>query len=287
MSAAGGIGGGGAGGGGGGSGGNGGYYCWYGGNVSENDYPSGGRGYCGKSENGEVDGGEAHTYMEPVHCHNVVGGTGGAGGAAGKSGTGGRLNIFPTATFDGTVANDEKWSVFHAPDSVRYVLSFDSAEPAQVYLGKPSSEISAPVPKRFGKTFNGWFTAANGGGERWFDANGEADFGCYATVGDTTLYASWSDTQGFDPADYRLRADGIGIDGDEVVIPFHAEIPANLDYALDFVKVRSSPTLPIPTTGPAASATLETLEGGGKAMVVPFDPAAPSMFYRLDIDAED
>ena len=64
-------------------------------------------------------------------------------------------------------------------------------------------------------------------------------------------------------------------------------IPANLDYALDFVKVRSSPTLPIPTTGPAASATLETLEDGGKAMVVPFDPTAPSMFYRLDIDVED
>ena len=106
-------------------------------------------------------------------------------------------------------------------------------------------------------------------------------------MGDTTLYASWSDTPGLDPADYRLCADGIGIDGDEVVIPFHAEIPANLDYALDFVKVRSSPTLPIPANGTAASATLETLEGGGMAMVVPFDPTAPSMFYRLDLDVGD
>ena len=174
--------------------------------------------------------------------------------------------------------------VFHAPDSVRYVLSFDSAEPAQVYLGKPFSEISAPVaPKRFGKTFNGWFTAPNGGGERWFDARGEADPACYATADDTTLYASWGDTPGFNAADYRLDATGIGIDGTEVVIPFNAVNPATLDYALDFVKVRSSPTLPIPTDAPETTATLETLEGGGKALIVPFDPTAPSMFYRIDV----
>ena len=118
--------------------------------------------YDGKSGLAVAPGAEVVIFVQE-DCRLYIrgmdgetGGTGGAGGAAGKSGTGERLNIFPTATFEGTVANDEKWGVFHAPDSVRYVLSFDSAEPAQVYLGKPFSEISAPVaPKRFGKTFNG------------------------------------------------------------------------------------------------------------------------------------
>ena len=51
----------------------------------------------------------------------------------------------------------------------------------------------------------------------------------------------------------------------------------------EVVKVRSSPTLPIPTDAPETTATLETLEGGGKALIVPFDPTAPSMFYRIDV----
>ena len=50
-----------------------------------------------------------------------------------------------------------------------------------------------------------------------------------------------------------------------------------------FVQVRSSPTLPIPTDAPETTATLETLEGGGKALVVPFNPTAPSMFYRIEV----
>ena len=50
-----------------------------------------------------------------------------------------------------------------------------------------------------------------------------------------------------------------------------------------FVQVRSSPTLPIPTDAPETTATLETLEGGGKALIVPFDPTAPSMFYRIEV----
>ena len=51
----------------------------------------------------------------------------------------------------------------------------------------------------------------------------------------------------------------------------------------EVVKVRSSPTLPIPADAPETIATLETLEGGGKALIVPFDPTAPSMFYRIDV----
>ena len=51
----------------------------------------------------------------------------------------------------------------------------------------------------------------------------------------------------------------------------------------EVVKVRSSPTLPIPADAPETIATLETLEGGGKALVVPFNPTAPSMFYRIEV----
>ena len=94
-------------------------------------------------------------------------------------------------------------------------------------------------------------------------------------AGDTTLYASWSDTPGFNAADYQLRADGIRLDGDEVVIPFGAVNPGNLDYALEFLKVRSSPTLSIPTDAPETTATVETLESGAKALIVPCNPAAP------------
>ena len=59
--------------------------------------------------------------------------------------------------------------------------------------------------------------------------------------------------------------------------------PANLDYALEFVKVCSSTTLPIPSDAPETTATVETLDKGGKALVVPFNPAAPSMFYRIEV----
>lgn len=59
--------------------------------------------------------------------------------------------------------------------------------------------------------------------------------------------------------------------------------PDNLDYALDFLKVRSSPTLPIPNDAPETSATIKTLENGVKALIVPFSPTAPSMFYRIDV----
>ena len=49
------------------------------------------------------------------------------------------------------------------------------------------------------------------------------------------------------------------------------------------MKVCSSTTLPIPSDAPETTATVEKLDKGGKALVVPFNPAAPSMFYRIEV----
>ena len=99
-----------------------------------------------------------------------------------------------------------------------------------------------------------------------------------------TLYASWSDVPGFDAADYRLRATGIEIGEATVAIPVAAEKEGMLEPALEFAKVRASETLPVPANGPAVSATVQTRGDGSKALVVPRDPDAASMFYRIDVE---
>lgn len=280
-----GIGGGGAGGGAGGSGGNGARYY----NTFDNPalMPCGGIGYGGKSADGERNGGDGwFSSTNPGHAvGDIYGGQRGAAGAAGTNGTGGRLNFFATASFNGTVTDDERYQSFSAPDSVKYVLTFESAGSATVYLGKPLSEISAPVPNRFGKTFDGWYPEENGGGERWFDGDGKADgwVEWYGTVGDVTLYPAWKDVANFNPADYRLDAKGIDVGAASVAIPVGIQKATNLDYALDFVKVLYSTTLPIPDDAPTASMSIETLENGQKVLVIPRDPNVGSMFYRIDV----
>ena len=126
---------------------------------------------------------------------------------------------------------------------------------------------------------------ANGGGGRWFASDGTPDLDCYGTVGDTTLLAAWADAD--NAADFRLRATGIEVGEATVAIPVAAEKEGMLESALEFAKVRASETLPVPASGPAASATVQTRDDGTKALVVPRDPDAASMFYRIDVDVED
>jgi hypothetical protein len=91
----------------------------------------------------------------------------------------------------------------------------------------------------------------------------------------------WTDAD--NAADFRLRATGIEVGDESVAIPVAAEKAGMLAAALGFAKVRASETLPIPTNAPAASATVQTNADGTATFVVPLDPDAASMFYRIDV----
>lgn len=95
----------------------------------------------------------------------------------------------------------------------------------------------------------------------------------------TTLYAAWQDTPGFNAEDFRLDAAGIKIGNTSIAIPLSIQNTANLDYALQFMKVRSSTSLPIPAYAPFETATIETRDGV-KTLVIPYNPAIPSKFFR-------
>ena len=49
-------------------------------------------------------------------------------------------------------------------------------------------------------------------------------------------------------------------------------------------KVRASETLPFPENAPMVEVQVETLGDGSKAFVIPRDPNANSMFYRIDVE---
>ena len=70
--------------------------------------------------------------------NGVDGGKAGAGGAAGANGTGGALYKFSTASFSGSVANDDKATigVSDAPSAVKYDVFFDAGG------GAPQSFVS-------------------------------------------------------------------------------------------------------------------------------------------------
>lgn len=276
----------GIGGGGGGSGGNGGYYCWYlpASAPYPDDYPDGGCGYGGKSENGTGDGKSAtESNYKPAWCSaNVRGGYGGAGGAGGKSGTGGCLYQFEATTLTGLVANDAIYETNIAPASVRYKLTFNSVGTTNVYLGGPVE--SAPVPKSLTKNFVGWYTQKGGFGRRWFDENGQPfDVSCYDVVGDTTLYPVWIGN-GTKLEDYRLSATQIEIGTTGILIPVSAETAAYTEAALEFAKVRASETLPFPENAPVVEVQVETLQDGRKVLVIKRNSNANSMFYRIDVE---
>jgi hypothetical protein len=50
------------------------------------------------------------------------------------------------------------------------------------------------------------------------------------------------------------------------------------------IKGPDAETLPIPTNAPVASATVQTSADGTATLVLPLDPKAGSMFYRIDVE---
>lgn len=88
---------------------------------------------------------------------------------------------------------------------------------------------------------------------------------------------------GFNAADYRLDAAGIEIGENALTIPVSIQNAANLDYALHFMKVCSSTSLPIPVYAPFENVEVEEREGGVKAIVIPVNPNVPSKFYRIEV----
>ena len=180
-------------------------------------------------------------------------------------------------------------TVYIVEESQSSVGKYDGKSVSSVVLGVPLADCIAAtdLPKvapRFGKEFLGWFTEENGAGTKWFNADGTwADTApeLYETVGSTTLHAAWRDMQGFKAEDYKLEPAGITVDGTSLVIPVGIENAANLDYALQFMKVRASTSLPISAYAPFENVEVETREGGVKAIVIPIKPNAPSKFYRI------
>lgn len=182
-------------------------------------------------------------------------------------------------------------TVYIVEESQSSVGKYDGKNVSSVVLGVPLADCIAAtdLPKvapRFGKEFLGWFTEENGAGTKWFNADGtRADTApeFYETVGSTTLHAAWRDMQGFNAENYKLEPAGIAVDGTSLVIPVGIENAANLDYALQFMKVRSSTSLPFPVYAPFENVEVETREGGVKAIVVPINPNVPSKFYRIEV----
>lgn len=291
-----GIGGGGGGGGGGGSGGNGGYYCWLSGESggSESEWPRGASGEGGKSADGTLDGGR-YWPSDSVLKNDVDGGKAGAGGAAGANGTGGALYKFSTASFSGSVANDDKATigVSDAPSAVRYDVFFDAGGGApqsstSVVLGVAVTNCIAaadvPVPTRFGKTFLGWFTEEDGAGTKWFDADGSVANApeIYETVDGTTLYAAWRDE---DLALWRVDLAGIEVGSGSVVLSLKAASAEKFAEAKKHLRVYASPTLPVPETADAIIAAPEIVDNGdgtGTA-TFPLDPDLGAQFYEIGV----
>ena len=191
------IGGGGGGGGGGGSGGNGGLY-WKG---------SGGTGTANKPDGaggqGGWDNGVSSSRTEPDYAQSSSGtkykhgGYRGSGGAKGANGGNGTLYRDSGVTLNATYASATSATTHSA---IEYLLVFDDAQ--RVYEAHTArfgyAYPTAPIPpSRPGWTFNGWFTEKNGGGTKYYNADGTPAAEEWATCGDVTLYASWDMT---DPA---------------------------------------------------------------------------------------
>lgn len=205
------IGGGGGGGGGGGSGGNGGLY-WKG---------SGGTGTINKPDGaggqGGWDNGVSSSRTEPDYAQSSSGtkykhgGYRGSGGAKGANGGNGTLYRDSGVTLNATYASATSATTHSA---IEYLLVFDDAqrvyEAMDVKLGY--AYPAAPIPpSRPGWTFNGWFTEKNGGGTKYYNADGTATAVEWATCSDVTLYASWTLT---DPdAAAAISINGVGLVG--------------------------------------------------------------------------
>ncbi|MBO7174251.1 MAG: InlB B-repeat-containing protein [Spirochaetaceae bacterium] len=76
-----------------------------------------------------------------------------------------------------------------------YQITFDknggtggSNSSSAVYGGTPSS---ITPPSRTGYTFNGYYTKKNGGGDKYFNADGSYAKGTWKETQDVTLYAQW------------------------------------------------------------------------------------------------
>lgn len=186
------IGGGGGGGGGGGSGGNGGLY-WKG---------SGGTGTANKPDGaggqGGWDNGVSSSRTEPDYAQSSSGtkykhgGYRGSGGAKGANGGNGTLYRDSGVTLNATYASATSATTHSA---IEYLLVFDDAQ--RVYEAHTArfgyAYPTAPIPpSRPGWTFNGWFTEKNGGGTKYYNADGTATAVEWTTCSDVTLYASWT-----------------------------------------------------------------------------------------------
>jgi uncharacterized repeat protein (TIGR02543 family) len=112
---------------------------------------------------------------------------------------------------DVATANVTLYAKWTAVTSATYTLTFDAqsgtVSPASksVTMGAAVGEL--PTPARTGYTFDGWFTAVNGGGTQYTAGT------VYNVEGNTTLYAKWtqlpSEVATLQAMVSRLQADSI------------------------------------------------------------------------------
>lgn len=186
-----GIGGGAPGGGGGGGGGAGGTY-----NSRYDFYYGGGRGGSGGS--GAISGATGGAPRYDDYCTNnpitqSYGGNGGAQGAVyGSKGT-----VYGDTTYVGGRMRD--YTTNGMLSETTYTITFDNqgatsagTTSTNVYLGKTMPVISNP--SKTGYNFQGYYSAVNGGGTKYFDSTGSSVYNgkIWNQASNPTLYAYWT-----------------------------------------------------------------------------------------------
>ncbi len=132
------------------------------------------------------------------------------------------------------------YTLTYSPKGV-YTVTFNanggSVSPAQMQTGRDSRLTSLPTPTRAGCTFDGWFTAPEGG---------EQITTAYVFSGDTTVYAHWTENavvkhtitidlcggsiRGFGRADFEVE-DGTTLRDVLSAIPFSGGSPIREEYS--------------------------------------------------------
>ncbi|MBR1609525.1 MAG: InlB B-repeat-containing protein, partial [Kiritimatiellae bacterium] len=123
------------------------------------------------------------------------GGWGGDGGAAGANGSTGNVYKDPGVTLSGGSMPATANATTHS--AIEYNLKFEDGQ--RVNTTKTARygyayPAAAMPPSRPGWTFHGWFTEKDGGGVKYYDADGVATQEEWTTPSDVTLHAYWTMT---------------------------------------------------------------------------------------------